>query len=33
MKRSLLAIIAIVLVTSPLFGQSKQFLSPVYDID
>lgn len=33
MKRSLLALIAIVTVTGTLFGQSKQFLSPVYDID
>src|SRR5258706_3319550 len=33
MKRSLLAIIAIVTATSTLSGQSKQFLSPVYDID
>jgi hypothetical protein len=33
MKRSLLAIIAIVTVSSTLFGQSKQFLSPVYNID
>ncbi|HEX9459798.1 MAG TPA: hypothetical protein VGA84_11665 [Thermoanaerobaculia bacterium] len=33
MKRSLLAIIAIVTVTTALSGQSKQFLSPVYDID
>ncbi|HXA16488.1 MAG TPA: hypothetical protein VN380_05825 [Thermoanaerobaculia bacterium] len=33
MKRTLLAIIAIVTAASTLSGQSKQFLSPVYNID